>query len=94
MPYMREGAAFAYGYEPGPSHHMKELAEKMGKIGAKAEKFRRSKGREKKELVLNMLLKRRGTEKTTRKQSRAHTVKRVPYVIRIRRKEGERQLWG
>ncbi len=85
MPYFRKGEAFAYGYEPGPSRHFQDIAEKMAKIGAKTEKFRRSGGRKETELVLSMLLKRRGREKTTKKQSRAHTVKQVPYVIRIKR---------
>lgn len=91
MPYFRRGEVFAFGYEPGPSKHYQDIAEKMKKIGVKQEKFRRSKGREKTELVLSMLLKRRGTEKTTKRQSRAHTVKQVPYVIRIKR--GEHLRW-
>lgn len=91
MPYFRKGEAFAYGYESGPSRHFQDIAEKMKKIGAKPEKFRRSGGRKKTELVLSMLLKRRGSEKTTKRQSRAHTVKQVPYMIRIKR--GEHLRW-
>lgn len=78
------GKEFAYGYEKKPGKEMTELARKIMEGSVTRGKYRRSTGRPKVELIVGSYIKRRGKEKTTKRQSRAHTVKYSPHWIRLR----------
>ena len=78
------GKEFAYGYEKKPGKEMTELARKIMQGSVTGGAYRKSAGRPVTELTWGSYLKRRGKDKTTKRQSRAHTVKYSPFWIRIR----------
>ena len=79
MAYLLDGTNYAFGYEAPGFRGFKGIEEK-----AKGT-YRSSRARQETGVSMNPFTKRRGTSKTLPRKSKAHTVKRLPYVIWVGR---------
>lgn len=77
MAFLLDGTNYAFGYEAPGYRGFKGIEEK-----AKGT-YRSSRKRQETGVSMNPFTKRRGTSKKLPRKSKAHTVKRLPYVIRV-----------
>ena len=79
MAFLLDGTNYAFGYEAPGFRGFKAIEE------AAKGTYRSSRGRQERGIGMNLMTKRRGTSKKLPRKSRAHTVKRLPYVIWVGR---------
>ena len=77
------GTEYAFGYEKKPSEWMVDLAKEVMHVGKEKVKKKKRRGWPRYEATSEAYLKRRGTDKTTKRQSRAHQVKFLPYCVMV-----------